>query len=174
MIVADITEDLSIYPVLAELVACLTLSLGDGAPCFSGLLMGDLIPTEYVGHCEDEDGKPSCGAAYVRVVTAYPTENFPDPLVRPTCNSVMAYQVRVGVVRCASVGLDNGDPVEPEELERITLQQLSDMKSIRQAIQCCLINAFPNVDHVLGAFEPMPQEGDVVGGEWPVTLLEDF
>lgn len=170
----DITEDDQIYPVLAELVACLCAALGETAPCFCGLLVGDDLPVEYVGRCEAETGDPACGVAYVRVMTAYPTENFPEPLARPTCNMAMAYTVGVGVLRCAEVGGDDGSPVDPAEVERITLLQLSDMKAIRRAIQCCLMSSFPEVDHVLGSFTPFPQEGDVVGGEWPVTLLEVF
>lgn len=174
---ADITEDTAIYPVLAELSACLCLSLGDSSPCFCGIVMGDAVPVDYVGNgdCKDEDDQHvSCGAAYVRVTSAYPTENFPEPLARPTINSVMAYTVSVGVLRCIGVGDEDGGPISKAELEAVTLQLLSDMKSIRQAIQCCLGNAFQDVDHVMGVFTPIDQEGDIIGGEWPVTLLERF
>lgn len=174
---ADIIEDQAIYPVLAELAACLCASLGDTSPCFCGIVMGDAVPVDYVGDgsCADEDAHGvSCGAAYVRVTGAYPTRDFPEPLILPNANDVMAYTVSVGVVRCIGVGLEDGSPIPKAELEQVTLQLLSDMKSIRQAIQCCLVNAFPEVDHVLGVFTPIDQEGDIIGGEWPVTLLERF
>ncbi len=170
----DITEDRGIYPVLAELTACLCAALGESRPCFCGLLVGDEIPAEYVGECADDDGEPSCGAAYVRLVTAYPTENFPDALERPTCNSVMAYQVAVGVLRCISIGEDDGSPIDPEELKANALLRLGDMKAMRRAIQCCFGRAFDDVEHVMGVYTPLPQTGDIVGGEWMVTISEVF
>ncbi|QIG59042.1 hypothetical protein SEA_RUBYRALPH_34 [Microbacterium phage RubyRalph] len=173
----NILEDQLIYPVLAELRSCLCAQLGDTAPCFCGIVMGEDIPVDYVGgeDCSDTDSDGiACGAAYVRVANAYPTENFPEPLTRPTCNSVMAYTVYVGVIRCIGVGDEDGGPISQEELQLATERQLSDMLAMRNAIQCCLNSAFPEVDHVLGVFSPIAQEGDVVGGEWPVTLLERF
>lgn len=171
---ADILEDTQIYPALAELVECLRDSLGDSAPCFCDILMGQQIPVDYVGDCEDAQGNASCGAAYVRVEGAYPTADFPEPLAFPTSNSVMAYNVSVGVLRCASIGQDDGNAIDPADLKVLTTQLLSDMKSIRRAIQCCFMLKFPDVQHVMGVFLPIPQAGDVVGGEWPISILEDF
>lgn len=166
----DITEDTAIYPVLAELSACLCTALGDGTPCFCGILLGPDIPAEYVGDdCED-----ACGAAYVRLVGAYPTDNFPEPVQFATCNMIMAYNVSVGVLRCASIGEEDGGPVDREQLEQQVLRGLSDMKAIRRAIQCCFQNAFPHVRVVMGTFIPLPQEGGVVGGEWPITIHEAY
>lgn len=170
----DITEDQGIYPVLAELNACLCTALGDSSPCFCGILVGEVIPTEYVGSCVDEHGEPSCGVAYVRVTGAFPTEQFPDPLITGSCNTIMAYNVSVGILRCASVGEEDGGPVDPEEMEKLTLQLLGDMKAIRRAIQCCFLRAFPDVDHVMGTFTPLPMEGGVAGGEWPIVISEVY
>lgn len=170
----DITEDRRIYPILAELNACLCATLGDGSPCFCGIIVGEDIPVEYVGQCEDGDGESSCGAAYVRVTGAYPTERFPEPMQYPTCNSAMAYNIAVGVLRCVPIGEEDGGPVDPEELQKITLRSLSDMKAIRQAIQCCFMNAFPKVKVVMGTFTPLLNEGGVAGGEWPITVREDL
>ncbi|QNJ55530.1 hypothetical protein SEA_PHINKY_38 [Microbacterium phage Phinky] len=170
----DITEDLRIYPILTELVECLRAALGDGAPCFVGILMGPDVPAEYVGNCVDEDGEPSCGAAYVRLVGAYPTDNFPDPVQYPTCNMIMAYNVSIGILRCASIGEDDGGPIDPAELEQSVLRGLSDMKAMRQAVQCCFQKAFPHVQTAMGVFTPLPNEGGVVGGEWPLIVGENY
>ncbi|QIQ63615.1 hypothetical protein SEA_NAMAGO_32 [Microbacterium phage Namago] len=170
----DITEDLRIYPILAELNACLCAALGDGSPCFCGILVGPDTPVEYVGECEEGDGEASCGAAYVSLTGAYQTERFPEPLQSPTCNAVMAYNISVGVLRCTPIGEEDGGPISPEELERITLRALSDMKAIRQAIQCCFMRSFRNVKVVMGVFTPIPSEGGVVGGEWPIIVREDI
>lgn len=165
-----IEEDTSIYPMLAELTACLCNALGTSKPCFCGIIAGADIPVEYVGECADD----VCGAAYVRVVGAYPTSNFPEALAAPSCNTVMAYNLAVGVLRCASVGEEDGGPVNQEEFEKTQLLVLSDMKAIRRAIQCCFMRSFSHVRHVMGVYTPLPLEGGVVGGEWPLAILEDF
>lgn len=173
----DITEDLRIYPMLAELSACLCAALGDSKPCFCGIIVGNEIPAEHIGDCmeDGEDGEePSCGTAYVRVTGAYPTDNFPDAIQYPTCNTVMAYTVTVGVLRCFSVGEEDGGPMPPEDMEKLTIRRLSDMKAMRQAIQCCFLRAFSDTRHVMGTFTPLPMEGGVTGGEWPIIIQEDF
>lgn len=170
----DITEDRRIYPILAELSACLCTALGDGAPCFCGILVGPDTPVEYVGDCEDSHGEASCGAAYVSLTGAFLTERFPEPIQYPTCNGVMAYTLSVGVLRCTPLGEEDGGPISTEDLQRITLRSLSDMKAIRYAIMCCFQNAFSKVKVVMGTFTPIPSEGGVVGGEWPIIVREDI
>lgn len=171
----DITEDVRIYPILAELRECLRAALGDGAPCFVGILVGPDTPAEYVGECDDaDDDGVSCGAAYVALTSAYQTDRFPEPIQYPTCNAVMAYNISVGILRCTPIGEEDGGPISVEDLERITLRSLSDMKAIRFAIQCCFQRAFPKVKVVMGNFTPIPSEGGVVGGEWPIIVREDI
>lgn len=166
-------KDQAIYPVLAELSACLCNALGEAVPCFCGITAGPDLPAEYIGECEGGD-EGGCGVAYVRVVTSYPTENFPEPLQRATVNSVMAYSLAVGVLRCTDIGQEDGAPPTPETFKAESIIALADMKAIRQAIQCCLVAAFPEVDHVLGSYEFISRETGVFGGEWPVTVLERF
>lgn len=167
-----IEDDTTIYPMLAELNACLCAALGDSVPCFCQIIVGPDIPMDYVGECDN--GDEACGVAYVRVVGAYPTSNFPEIQAAPTCNMVMAYNLAVGVLRCTSVGEEDGTPVNQEEFAKLQLLLLSDMKAIRRAIQCCFLRAFPRAAHVMGTFTPFPMEGGVVGGEWPIAVLEAF
>lgn len=167
-----IENDTRIYPMLAELSACLCAGLGDGKPCFCGVLVGNDLPVDYVGACADENGDASCGVAYVRVVGAFPTSSFPEPMVNAGCNTLMAYNIAVGVLRCWPVGEEDGGPVDPDELRALSLDLLTDMNIIRKAIQCCFLRAFPNVSHVMGTYQPLSVEGGVAGGEWPITVLE--
>lgn len=166
----EIESDRRIYPMLVELNACLCAELGDASPCFCGILMGADVPVEYAGQCEDEN----CGAAYVRVVNSYPSVDFPEPDVSASCNSVMAYSLAVGVLRCVSLGDDDGTPPSPEEMNELTLQMLSDMQAIRRAIQCCLGSNFEDLEYVLGAYTPLPMQGGVAGGETLLTVREVF
>lgn len=171
-----IEADLSIYPMLAELRECLCSALGGSRPCFCQIVVGNEIPVDYVGgDCDhDSDDLDGCGVAYVRVVGAYPTSRFPEAMDAPTCNTAMAYNLAVGVLRCTSVGEEDGGPVNQEDFATLQLQLLSDMKAIRRAIQCCFMQAFPRATHVMGTFTPQPQMGGVAGGEWPITVLENF
>lgn len=165
-----IENDLSIYPMLEELRSCLCSALGDGAPCFCGIVVGEDIPVEYAGECGDDN----CGAAYVRLANAFPSTAFPEPALEARCFTTMAYTVSVGILRCVSIGDDRGNPPSPDEMRDMALMQLSDMKIIRKAIQCCFGSSFEDVEYVLGQFTPLPMQGGVVGGEWALTIQEHF
>lgn len=167
-----IENDTAIYPILAELSACLCSALGDGKPCFCGIVVGNDIPVDYVGACEDENGDASCGVAYVRVTGAYPTSKFPEAQIAATCNLAMAYNIAVGVLRCFPIGEEDGGPVNSEDFKSLNLELLGDMKAIRRAIQCCFQRAYPHVKMVMGTFTPISVEGGVAGGEWPISVLE--
>ncbi|MGO1566463.1 MAG: hypothetical protein ACTHXC_00435 [Brachybacterium sp.] len=166
-----IPDDLTIYPLLMELSACLCAELGEGAtPCFCGVLVGNSIPVEYA-----DSGCDNCGAAYVRMASAYPsTQLFPNPDDTAQCNSVLAFSVAVGVVRCAPIGDSQGNPPEASEMAEISRQLLADMSAIRRAIICCFAEKYEDVEYVLGTYEPTPNEGGVAGGEWTVTIQEQF
>lgn len=169
MALPDDFEDAAIYPVLDELRMCLCLALGpDATPCFCGIIVGEGIPVEYAGDCED------CGAAYVRLVTAFPSNVFPVPDQEPRCTAVMAYTVAVGIARCLPAGRSNGEPPTPDEVEEAARQALADMQAIRQAIRCCFGSKFEDLDHVLGTFTPAPAGSGVSGGEMVVTISEQF
>lgn len=165
-----IESDLSIYPILEELKSCLCNALGDSAPCFCGIVVGEDIPVEYAGECDDD----SCGAAYVRLTGAFPTTNFPQVEGSATCFTTMAYNVSVGILRCVSLGDDRGNMPTPAEVQETSLMLLSDMKTLRRTIQCCFGSTFDEVDYVMGQYTPLPLQGGVTGGEWPVTIQEQF
>ena len=159
----------AIDPVLAELSACLCAELGETVPCFCGVIVGNDIPLEYAGECEEE-----CGAAYVRLVNAFPSINFPQQDTASGCTSLMAYTISVGVVRCAPVGDDRGNPPTPEEVQKLTDQLLSDMHAIRRAVRCCLADKFEDVEYLLGQYVPLPSQGGVAGGEMTLTIQEPY
>lgn len=163
-------DDRRIYPVLSELVACLCNELGDDAsPCFCGLIVGpQAVPVE-LDDCE------SCGAGYVRLDGAFPSNNFPDSDDLATCMTVMAYTVAVGIQRCAPVGDDRGNPPTQEEQQEFARLMMADMAAARRAIQCCLTDAkFTDIEYVMGSWVPTPNQGGVQGGEWTLTIREMF
>lgn len=158
--------DAKIYPILDELRLCLCRALGDSVPCFCGIIVGDGIPVEHAGGCDD------CGAAYVRLVNGFPSTTFPTPDLSATCVSTMTYTLAVGVVRCAPLGRNDGAPPSQEELEETARRGLADMDSIIRAIKCCFVGTFDDVDHVLGAYTPVPASSGVSGGEVQLIVSE--
>lgn len=163
----DPVDDDKIYPILAELSACLCKALEGQAPCFCGIVVGGEIPVEYAGDCH------SCGAAYVRLINSFPSLEFPEQSASATCATLMAYTVGVGIVRCTPVGDDDGAPPTPEEMDDLARLVLSDMKKIRDTIRCCLGgDTFEDIEYVVGAYTPL--SGGVTGGEQVVTIRELF
>lgn len=167
-----IPDDETIFPLLAELSACLCAELGeDRVPCFCGILVGDQTPAEYVG----TDDCDACGAAYVRLVDAYPsTMAFPAPDEdsSSSCMSAIAYTVAVGVLRCSPTLDERGDLPEPSDLYDFSRALLADMTAMRRAIRCCLASKFEDNAHSLVRYTPLVDAGGVAGGEWTLIIQE--
>lgn len=153
-------EDVSIKPLLLELSACLCAEVGTTDLCFCGVVAGQGIPASFVGECN--------GAAYVRLVTAFYSSSFPTPDATPTCNSALAFTIAVGVLRPA-VQMDDYGNIDSAAVEALSLQVLDDAASARRAIRCCLADKFDDIDHVMGEWTPIEDDG-VAGGEWTVTV----
>ena len=165
----EMPDDSVIYPLATELSQCLCAELGDASPCFCGVIVGEDIPVEYAGDCED------CGAAYVRVTQAFPsTTAFPAPDEQGRCGSLIAFILSVGVVRCVPVGDNAGNPPTPEEMAEVARQALADQAAIRRAITCCFGEKYEDAQYVLGTMTPLPNTGGVMGVEWDVTVQEPF
>lgn len=162
--------DARIYPVLDELRACLCAALAESAPCFCGVLVGQDIPVEYAGDCEN------CGAAYVRLSSAFPSsDTFPQQDISAGCSSVRAYSVYVGIVRCSPIGDESGEPPSPEEADAHARLMLSDMDAIWKAITCWFSGAYEDeIQCVVGMFTPLPTQGGISGGEQELTIQEPF
>lgn len=172
-VVIPAPDDRKIWPILSELSACLCGMLTETGftPCFCGVLYSQ-TQTPPV----DLDGCDACGAGYVRLNTGFPsTVEFPQPDQQATCRSVLAFDVTVGIVRCAPAGDNYGNPPSSDELVDFARTIFSDMALIHRAIACCLVDAkFEDIEYVLGTYTQLPAEGGVGGGEWQLTIREVF
>jgi hypothetical protein len=170
--VAAFVEDTIIYPTMIALSACLCTEIeGSGLPepCSCGPLIGDLV-LDYCGECAD--GK--CGGqAWVRLVDAFPSNDFPNPLAAiQNCNAPLAYTLEVGIVRCKPTGKASGvrgfvPPSMEQNVEALRLQ-LADMAAMRRAIQCCFGDT--DVSYIMNAYTPSPVDGDCLGGAFSVIV----
>ena len=164
-----VVEDTGIYPVMIDMVACLAAELEKrGLPelCFIGVLPGDTAIFD-VGGCPN--GK--CGSAFVRLARTYVTDPFPQQDTRPgNCASRLAYDLEVGVIRCAQVVTSKGNVVGADEMTRLVRTQLADMAAIIAAIRCCMSKQGRRKDFVMGSYEPTAFAGGAGGGIVSVTI----
>lgn len=167
--VEAILQRLKLYPVLAELRACLCRAMDAENSCFCGILIGDDIPAEYA-NC-DEDA----AIAYVRVITGYPSSILalqPDQ-VAPS-GWTRTFNLAVGSLRPQPIG-EGRTPPSAEEVEVATLRSLADMQLAWEAIMCCLgSDKFEDLVYLVGAYTPLPSAGGVGGGEWTVSIQDDY
>lgn len=167
---AEFREDTGIYPLMVRLSACLEKEIADsGLPAlgFNGLVVG-ADPSLDCG--QDEE----CGTAWVRLVTSYPSADFPTPDASDrNCNSPIAYDIELGLIRCASPFSDErGNQVTVDQALGQARLHLADMAAMRRAIKCCLTQTpgFEDVEAIVGTFTPTPNQGGCVGGVWPITI----
>lgn len=165
-------EDDFIYPTMIELSACLCGEIAaSGLPevCSCGPIVGTLV-LDYCTNCQD---KTCSGQAWVRLVDAFPSMDFPSPVQTPqNCNAPMAYTIEIGIVRCKPLGKNSqvrgySPPTLEENVEALRLQ-LADVAALRRAIQCC----FGNDDkaYVMGTYTSAPPDGDCLGGYFNVIV----
>lgn len=172
-------EDVSVYPLLVELAACLCTEMeatGGPALCYCGPMVGSLT-LDYCGG-DTCDGNGCGGQAWVRFVDAFPSSTFPalDNLSR-NCKSPMAYTIEVGVARCVPVGTASGvsgytPPSLDQQLEAMRLQT-ADVAAMRRAIQCCFAGS--DRDYLLGAYDQsFVNGGGCLGGTFTVVVWQEF
>lgn len=159
--------DTMIWPVIQELVGCLCAEVNaDGELCYCGPLVGSDIPFNFTTDCSE-------GVAYVRLDSTFPsTVAFPQADQTPRETWRLAFNLVVGVLRPA-YPVDNQGNVDPDEFRASGALMAADMAAMYRAIVCCFAEQFPDALYVLGSYVPIPLEGEVVGGEWQLTVSVD-
>ncbi len=166
---SDALSRLKIYPILDELRACLCAKLAGDDLCFCGILLGEDVPLEYAGACDE------IGAAYVRVVNAYPsTASFPGPDERDHDPTLRAWSIVLGIIRAAPYG-EGMEAPDPADVRQFNLDLLGDAQILWETISCCLHGEkFQEIDpqKLRGVYTPIAVQGGVGGGEWALTLQD--
>ena len=171
-------EDQAVYPTLIRLSACLCAELekAEGpALCYCGPIAGPLV----LDFCGGDCGGDGCGGqAWVRVTEIFPSSSFPSPEQLPrNCGSPLAYNLEIGVARCAPTGEGNGidgysPPTLEQNVEALRLQ-MTDMAAVRRAVQCCF--GVGEADYILGQYSQIDvSQGGCLGGSFIVTVWEEF
>ena len=158
-----------VFGRLAALASCLCAELKDPINevpdvCFCGLIPGNAIPVEYTGDCDD-----MCGAAWVRLISVYPSDAIGVIVTEPgNCLHGIGIDLEMGIIRCLSVGDEQGNPPPPEELLAATDLAIRDATLMMKALACC--ESIPPKDVVLGQYQPIGPEGGIIGGSFFVSM----
>lgn len=146
------------WALLTAMRDCLCDAITEAGPgrevCFCGILAGGTTVQDYADR----------GQAWVRLVSSYPSDNFPNPSgALAKCYTPPAWQVEVGILRCAALSDDRGNPPTLARQQYVAEVQIADMDLIRRAIACCVGKDY---DYALGTYQPIGPIGGVVGGAW--------
>lgn len=170
-------EEEFVYPLMIALTACLCEEIEHAdlpEPCQCSVVPGAEAILDYCGEC---DGSDCGGQAWVRLVGAYPSSQFPaiDDLAA-TCATSLAYLVEVGIARCIHVGKMNSfggfTPPSSDDLLSSVRVQTADMAAMRRAIACCLTEKYDDLTYNLGQYTPL-SGGDCNGGTWQFTVWSE-
>ena len=158
-----------LYDRLTLLAACLCAEIQNpdyGVPdvCFCGIVPGEAVPAEYAGDCNTR-----CGIAWVRMISAYPSNAVGVLITEPgNCAFGLGMDVEIGILRCISVGSADGDGPTPQELQDAAQLQIADALLMQRALFCC--DGVPNKDVVLGTYQSLGPEGGLVGGAYTMSM----
>lgn len=166
----DLVDETFFFPRLQSLVECLREELESARGpqlCYCGLWVSTAAPTGLMS-CSGGEG---CGVAWVRPVTAYPSDSFPEPTggVETSCASPMVMQVEIGVARCYPRPQGRDVIVDPQQMFDATRLYMSDMRAAKRALICCLPGRAPGGEvyqTALDSWNPLDPTGGVSGGAW--------
>ena len=111
------------------------------------------------------------GLAYVKINSAYPSDNFPEPTdtYSPCGGGGWAADLEMGVLRCAPVGTLEYMPTD-EDWTAAAEQVAHDAAALRQAVACFRDRLDPTAPWVARAWAPIGAEGGCTGGSQVVTV----
>lgn len=134
-------EDLFVLPLATQLLACLCAEVQNqpNPPLHCCYRVGVEIAHD-AGPWADQCCE---GIAYVALGDTYPSSDaFPEQDVIRQSNAVCsppswAQRFKVGIIRCAPVGQDDGSPPTCDDWNAAALQTIYDGLTLRR-VQCCM------------------------------------
>jgi hypothetical protein len=171
------TEDVKIYPLLIDLVACLETELAARElpkSCRVGLMPGASAALDFG---PDSLGRYGNGQAWVRYAGWAPAEvaqGGGSVFNAGPCMGERIHEVEVGISRCEPVGTTSNNrytpPTAEEQLEAVRLAA-ADAAAMEAAV-CCLRKKLGSDDVVVGVgvYAPLESQGGVGGGTLQVFI----
>jgi hypothetical protein len=152
-----------IIALLEDLTACLCSEVAedDSTMCFCIPIPGQFVGQAYLGGAAD--------IAWVRLVTTFPS-NIPGQQLNIPAAQVFGttYLVEMGVMRCWNIKRTNTPT--PEQLMAAWRQQMVDLGAMQRALQCCTGKSWDPNQYVVGNYQPIGPDGDMIGGAMSVAL----
>lgn len=154
---------------LQALAACLCAAIEDpenGVPkvCYCGVVPGQAAVAQFAGDCAY-----ACGMAWVRLAGLYRAKSVGVPdTTRGNCGSGIGMDIEMGILRCMSVGDEQGNLPSKAEMEEATQLQIADALVMWEAVLCC--DAIETKDAIVGGYLPVGPDGGIVGGTMTIAL----
>lgn len=167
---STVVADPIAWPLIGDMVACLEQQVGcvDDPPAVVSARPGDRIEL-LISEADDE----CCnGLAWVRLVSIYPSSDFPGADTEASNCGPRGWAVvlEIGVARCAPTPDTTRVPTA-EEWTEITGKVMADAAAIRRTVLC--FKTLPEREDTMwlvGGYTPLPTEGGCVGGSMQVTV----
>lgn len=154
-----------VFPKLAALAGCLCAGVEEEELmplCFCGMKAGTAASLDFIGNASCLD-KGRDGMGWVSVETAFPTQNFPSPILTPHCGDYLTVNCVMGIVRTYPVN-ENGEPLDVKTELAVASRQVTEMLVMQKAITCCGVE-------VAGLnYTPIGPVGQAIGGMWRFAL----
>ncbi len=151
--------DNTFFPASQAMLTCLTMAVGfiSVPPAKIQIRPGSAVALDL-----SQNANECCdGLAWVREGDVFPSTTFPiADTGRLRCATTWAFEMEIGIVRCAPVGDIQNMPTEDEWLETALLLS-EDLAAIRRTI-CCFDDAWP-YDVATGRISKLGPEGGCVG-----------
>ena len=112
---------------------------------------------------------------WVRLVSVFPYQVFPQPIVDEHCINPLAMAVEVGALRCVPTPPD-GEPPSAQTMGEVALLQSADIFALYRAIQCCDLTAAGaprGTGFAIQGYTPVGPQGGCVGGFWTSFIAVD-
>lgn len=152
-----------VFDRMAALAGCLCRILSDQerGTCFCGVVPGADVAVAAASECVDADHGSTCGVAWVRMTSFYPSNGVAVVSERPgNCSTGVGLTIEMGVVRCVTWGDEQGNgPTDAEMLESAR-EQYADLMAMRQAVACC----GDDDDWQIVSYMPSGPDGGILGG----------
>ena len=159
------SEDLA-SQLLIGLLDCVCTALNASSnpckcPCRKFINVGETVWDDC---CPD-------GQLWVSMERTFTYEKFPIASAYPTgCQSPLAADVVVGLIRCAPTADAQGNPPTPDNYTNNAINMYADAQAIYQGLICCLLPTRKCQEFAMGAQRFIGPRGGCVGVETRLTI----
>lgn len=173
LVINEARGDLSVWPMLVQALACLEEAADTlpNPPKYRRLAGGENV----VAGIDATTDECCEGLAWVRVISAVPTDSFPTPAsgYQNCPPAELAVELELGILRCSPYAASGQNELQvptPEMHAAAVAAVLVDAAAMRAAA-CCLGKLYPVI---IGTGQQAQTEANCMGGTQRVTVAVPF